>query len=113
MRHWRASKYGSKAVEVDGVRFDSTAEAKRWFDLQTLERNGLISELRRQVRYDLAVNGVSLGFYKADHVYRENGALVVEDVKGFRTPVYALKAKLMKAVHGITVSEYPPKRRAR
>lgn len=111
-RIWK-SKYGAKAVEVDGVRFDSIAEAKRWFDLRTLEKNGLISDLQRQVRYDLAVNGVNLGFYKADFVYAEGGRRVVEDVKGFRTPVYALKAKLMKAIHGITISEYPPKRRAR
>lgn len=109
----RPSKYGARAIEVDGVCFDSMAEAKRWFDLQTLERNGLISDLKRQVRFDLAVNGVNLGFYKADFTYTENGRAVVEDVKGMRTPVYALKAKLMKAIHGITISEYPPKRRAR
>jgi hypothetical protein len=30
---------------------------------------------------------------------------VVEDVKGFKTPVYRLKKKLMLAVHGIIVVE--------
>jgi hypothetical protein len=106
------NKFHAKAVEVDGIRFDSKAEAKRWFDLRTLEMNGLIAGLERQKRYDLEINGVKLGFYKADFRYfdRERGVEVVEDVKGVRTPVYALKAKLMRALHGVTISEYPPKR---
>lgn len=104
-------KYGSKKTEVDGIAFDSKAEAARWSALRLMQRGGLISNLKRQVRFDLAINGVKLGFYKADFVYRDQaGARVVEDVKGMRTPVYALKAKLMRAIHGVTIAEYPPKR---
>lgn len=108
------SKYRAQPIEVDGIRFDSKAEAKRWFDLRTLQMNGLVSNLQRQVRFDLAINGVKLGFYKADFVYRDqSGREIVEDMKGVRTPMFALKAKLMKAIHGIEISEYPPKNRGR
>lgn len=101
------NKFSAKKTEVDGLVFDSKAEAKRWCDLRTLELNGVISKLERQVRYDFEINGVKLGFYKADFRYRnERGVEVVEDVKGVRTPMFALKAKLMKALYGVIVSEY-------
>ena len=41
----------------------------------------------------------------ADFVYLENGQLVVEDVKGVRTPVYKLKKRLMAERFGIEVKE--------
>jgi hypothetical protein len=44
--------------------------------------------------------------YIADFVYRDrDGNRVVEDCKGFRTPVYKLKKKLMLHVHGIRIVE--------
>jgi hypothetical protein len=45
----RANKYGAQRVEVDGIRFDSKREARRWAELRHLERAGEISDLRRQV----------------------------------------------------------------
>jgi hypothetical protein len=67
---------------------------------------GTIYGLRLQPRYPLTVNGVKVGTYVADFAYVDAaGDDVVEDVKGVRTPVFKLKAKLMKAVHGITVEE--------
>jgi hypothetical protein len=35
----------------------------------------------------------------------ENGVTVVEDVKGVKTPIYRLKKKLVKATHGIEITE--------
>ena len=43
--------------------------------------------------------------YVGDFRYIDRNGIAVEDVKGMRTPVYRLKAKLMLAVHGITVRE--------
>jgi hypothetical protein len=45
--------------------------------------------------------------YVADFVYIDNdtGRMVVEDTKGFRTPDYIIKRKLMLKVHGITIKE--------
>jgi hypothetical protein len=46
--------------------------------------------------------------YISDFVYLENGQKIVEDVKSEYTrklPVYRLKKKLVKAVHGIDIKE--------
>lgn len=105
----RPSKFRNRVAVVDGVRFDSAKEARRLSELALLERAGEITELRRQVTYALDVNGHSICRYIADAVYRDRtGSLVVEDVKSPATrklPVYRIKAKLMKAIHGIEIVE--------
>lgn len=113
----KTSKYKSIRTEVDGILFDSKREANRYKELRLLEKAGEIKNLELQKRYDFEINGVKLGFYKADFVYREkvyedyHGLTTsqlfarVEDCKGFKTPVYRLKKKLMKAIHGIDILE--------
>jgi len=103
----KRNKYGAVKTEVDGIKFDSKAEAKRYKELKMLSSTGVIADLNLQPRYDLVINGVKCGFYKADFVYWdvENNCSVVEDVKGMKTPVYRLKKKLMFAIHGIDILE--------
>lgn len=103
----RHSKFGAVKTIVDGIEFDSKAEARRYSELRLLERAGKIRNLERQVRYDLDVNGVRIGFYKADFRYWDQASnqQIVEDVKGMRTPVFAIKAKLMKALHRVEIVE--------
>lgn len=97
----KRSKYGNKRTGG----FASKKEARRHGELLLLQKIGEISDLKTQVYYDLSVNGQMICAYAADFVYNENGRTIVEDVKGFRTPVYRLKAKLMKAIFGITIKE--------
>lgn len=102
------AKYGNTKVEIDGMPFDSKREAARWRELRLLERAGEISDLRRQVRYELVpkLPGERPVDYIADFVYRDkDGNEVVEDVKGVRTPVYVIKRKLMLWRHGIRIRE--------
>lgn len=114
------SKFRNTPTTVDGVRFASQREAARWGELVMMQRAGVISELKRQVRFALEVNGVLIGHYTADAVYMENGVLVVEDTKPKlreskrkagkrkqppRSRDYILRRKLMLAVHGIEVKE--------
>ena len=102
------AKYGNTKVEIDGVPFDSKREAARWQELRLMERAGEISDLRRQVRYELVpkLPGERPVDYIADFVYRDkDGNNVVEDVKGVRTPVYVIKRKLMLWRHGIRIRE--------
>ena len=102
------AKYGNTKVEVDGMPFDSKREAARYRELRLLERAGEISDLRRQVRYELVpkLPGERPVDYIADFVYRDkNGNEVVEDVKGVRTPVYVIKRKLMLWRHGVRIRE--------
>lgn len=98
-------KYRAKPTVVDGVRFASQKEAARWSALKLLERCGNISDLKRQVRFALDVNGIPICHYVCDATYVQDGKLIVEDTKGVLTPEYKLKAKLMFAVHGITILE--------
>ena len=124
------NKYGNKKVIVDGVVFDSKREARRYQELKMLERCGSISDLRRQVKYELIpvqreestrvyTKGRKKGQlivgktieravdYVADFVYTDTatGKTVVEDTKGMRTKDYIIKRKLMLYIHGIKIHE--------
>ena len=107
------NKYGNHKVEADGLKFDSKAEYRRWCQLKILVKAKEISQLQRQVPYELvpamkAPDGTNLRpvAYIADMTYLDrSGALVVEDVKGVSTQEYRTKKKLMLAVHGIWVRE--------
>ena len=99
------SKYNAVKTVVDGIKFDSKKEARRYSQLKLMEKSGAISDLSLQPRFDLIVNGKKCGFYKADFKYVENGKEVIEDVKGMLTPVYRLKKKLVKAIYNIDIFE--------
>jgi hypothetical protein len=95
----RRSKYGAVKTVVDGVTFDSKAEAKRYGELKLLQAAGEIKGLELQPRYDITINDKFCAFYKADFRYIRDSAMVVEDVKGMKTPVYNLKKKLVEALY--------------
>lgn len=117
------SKYGNKKITVGGITFDSKKEAARYQDLMLLERAGKIKDLRRQVKFILIPaqretvwNEKKCKYedgkvierevaYVADFVYTEGGFMVVEDAKGFRTPEYILKRKMMLFFHRIRIRE--------
>jgi len=99
------SKYNAVKTVVDGIKFDSKKEARRYSQLKLMEKSGAISDLSLQPRFDLIVSGKKCGFYKADFKYVENGKEVIEDVKGILTPVYRLKKKLVKAIYNIDIFE--------
>lgn len=99
------SKYHAIKTEVDGIVFASRAEARRYQELSFAEKAGAIQTLGVQPRFKCVVNGELICTYVGDFDYWENGAYIVEDVKGMLTPVYKLKRKLMKALHGIIIRE--------
>lgn len=120
-----ANKYHNEKVEIDGFMFDSKKEARRYRELKLLESSGMISDLKRQVKYVLIPaqrepetkgkrGGIKKGklierecSYTADFVYRDNetGMQVVEDTKGVRTTEYKLKRKMMLYFYGIRIKE--------
>lgn len=120
---YKATKYGNKKVEIDGIVFDSKKEAKRYQELSLLEKAGAIQDLKRQQKYVLIPaqrepdtigkrGGRKPGkllerecAYVADFVYWEDGKLIVEDTKGFRTEGYIIKRKLLLLVYGIRIKE--------
>ena len=106
------TKYNSRVVNRDGMTFDSVKEYRRFCELSLLERAGQITNLQRQVKFELIPSQKIDGkvveracSYIADFVYTENGKTVVEDTKGFLTKEYIIKRKLMLHVHGIKIQE--------
>jgi len=101
-------KYNNVKKEVDGKKFDSTKESKRYLELKSMVERGEISELHEQVKFTFAHNGVKICSYIADFTYSKNGKEVVEDVKSEMTkklPVYKIKKKMMVAFFGIEINE--------
>lgn len=109
----RLNKYGNRKVEIDGIRFDSLKEARRWQELRLLERAGEIHGLKRQVPFVLIPSQKRGGKvierpvkYVADFTYYgTDDELNVEDTKGMRTQEYIIKRKLMLWEFGIQVRE--------
>jgi hypothetical protein len=99
------SKYRAVRTEIDNITFASKREAARYAELRLLERAGIITGLQLQPSFPLTVEGETLGAYRADFSYVENGQFVIEDVKGVKTPMYRWKAKHLRAQYGVTIRE--------
>lgn len=105
-------KYKNKPVTVDGIWFPSIREARRYKELSLMEKAGKIRNLTLQEPFTLIPSQRMCGkvverpvVYKADFTYYQDGKYIVEDAKGYRTPEYKIKRKLMLYVHGIRVKE--------
>lgn len=101
----KPSKMKNVPVDSPDGFFASGKEYARWGELKLLATTGMITELDRQVTFSLDHNGVHICNYIADFVYIENGAWIVEDVKGMRTTLYKIKRALMLALLGIEIRE--------
>ena len=104
-RFSRRNKFRAIPTWVDGRRFASKKEARRYSELKLLLEAGKISGLEMQKPFSLDVNGVHICDYRADFDYWENGQWVVNDVKGMKTREYILKRRLMLAIHNIAIKE--------
>lgn len=100
------NKYRAIKTTLDGITFDSKKEANRYAILKLREKTGSISHLELQPQFKVEINGRKICTYRADFQYIDKnvkgvdgqfGAMVVEDVKGVKTPVYRLKKKLVEA----------------
>lgn len=112
----RRSKYNSKRIEKDGMKFDSAKEYKRYIELIAMMQRGEISELKCQVKFVLAPKVKLEGEkrakpelrYYADFTYFMNGQLIIEDVKSAATrklATYRMKKHMLFVVHGISITE--------
>lgn len=108
------SKYGNIRVHIGDEVFDSRKEADRYIELLWLLKANQITDLRRQVSFELIPaireNGRTVQratHYIADFVYQQDGQTVVEDVKSpaTKTPLYQMKKKLMRWQYGIDIQE--------
>ena len=96
------SKYFNRKTLYNGKIYDSKKEAKRAYELEMLQRAGIISNLEKQKKFELQpsfkVNNKTIRqiTYIADFYYYDNQKQywVVEDTKGFKTDTYKIKYKL-------------------
>lgn len=104
MRKYRNVKVG---------KYDSKKEKNRADLLKILERQGRITNLKEQVKFEL-IPSQKIDkkvverpcSYIADFTYCDsNGTFIVEDTKGVRTKDYVIKRKLMLHIHGIKIKE--------
>lgn len=109
-------KYRNNKVVVDGIEFDSRKEARRWAVLQLQLAAGEITDLQRQVVFELAPAARLHGEdrmkpairYVSDFSYWRDGVRIIEDVKSHATrslAVFRMKKHLMKTVLNLDVHE--------
>ncbi len=106
----KKSKYRNSKFTNNHGSWDSKKEYLRYLELLELQKNGKISDLKRQVRFLLIPKCRSEREvrYFADFTYFKGDAYIVEDVKSEITrkkPDYIMKRKLMLQVNNISIKE--------
>lgn len=97
-------KYRNIPTMVGDIKFDSRLEARWWLVLRDREQKGEISNLRRQVPYDLQVNGHKVCKVIIDFCWLDKtGMPHAADSKGIITREASIKFKLFRALMGIPV----------
>lgn len=96
-----SNKYGARKTVVDGITFDSKAEAKYYEQLKWLKQTKQIKDFSLQPRFELQE-----AFKKNDKTFRKieyiadfeitnlDGSKEVIDIKGMETKEFAIKRKL-------------------
>lgn len=96
-----SNKYGARKTVVDGITFDSKAEAKYYEQLKWLKQSKQIKDFSLQLRFELQES-----FKKQDKTFRKieyiadfeitnlDGSKEVIDIKGMETKEFAIKRKL-------------------
>lgn len=94
------SKYRNIETEYNGIKYQSSAEAKYALDLDSLKKAKEIVDWERQVTIPLDVNGNHICNYRIDFkVYHKDGTTEYVEVKGFATEEWRLKWKLFEALY--------------
>lgn len=95
----KPNKYRSKACKIDGITFQSTAEANYYYKLKMLVKAKKIAGFCLQPRFVITEgdNNTRCVEYVADFIeFHNDGTYRIVDVKGVQTPVFKLK---MKSLH--------------
>ena len=121
----KKSKYNNKKIVNEFGTWDSKKEFQRWLVLKEAEAQGVITDLQRQVKFELipAVREKYIKHlktknkecertlqlpitYTCDFQYTKNGETIVEDVKASPKMLpkdFVLKEKMMFALKGIKI----------
>ena len=112
------NKFNAVKKTIDGIKFDSTRESKRYEELRLAERAGRIKDLEVQpvfilvksVKFSGDKKATPAMRYTADFRYYDikKGKVIVEDVKSKATAKltdYRMRRHMMLAFHGIEILE--------
>jgi hypothetical protein len=110
MVHFRKHKYNAKATVYKGKTYPSKKEANRALRLDILKNanddHERVVSVVEQVKLPIVVNDKHICSYVLDFkVEYADGRIEYEDTKGFKTPEYKIKKKLIEAIYGITIKE--------
>ena len=95
-------KFRAIPTELDGIKFASRKEARRYRELRLLEKSGELLFFLRQVPFHLPANVK----YVCDFLcFWKDETVTVEDVKGIKTPLYILKKKQVEAIYPVSITE--------
>ena len=96
------SKFHAVICEVDGIKFRSKKERKRYLELMALKQVGEVRFFLRQTPFHLPGNTK----YTSDFmVFWADGEVTHEDVKGYRTKEFIRAKKQVEALYPVRIVE--------
>jgi Protein of unknown function (DUF1064) len=93
-------KYKAHQIKLDEINFQSKKEARRYSELKLLRNNGDVIFFLRQVPFHLPGNVKYICDFQ---IFWSNGEVTFEDVKGFKTPLYQTKKKIVESLYPIKI----------
>jgi len=95
-------KFNAKRTVRDGITFDSKKEAKYYDTLKLMIRAKEVIFFLRQVPFELP-GGVK---YRVDfQEFHSDGTIHFTDVKGYATPEYKAKKKMVESLYPVKIEE--------
>ena len=107
------NKFNAKKVKYKDITFDSIKEYRYYLKLEQLkkatDKKERVFDIELQPRYDIIVNKIKIGFYKADFKVYYTDRIEIIDVKGLKKgsayQLFRLKKKLVEALYNIKIIE--------
>lgn len=103
------TKYNATKIEINGIKFDSKFEASvyRWLidqpNIKLIARQKVFIILPKFIYNGQTIREIK---YLADFVIEYNGKLYIIETKGFETPEFKLKEKLLFKYLNDTQGQY-------
>ena len=110
----KPNKFNARKITCFDGTFDSVKEYRFFLQLKAqmkaADNDFKVVSIERQVRYDIAIAGKKIGFYKLDYLVNyASGKKRYFDVKGCRAgaayQLFKLKKKIIEAIYNIQIEE--------
>jgi len=95
-------KFNAIPSVSDGIKFSSKKEMQYYQQLKRSEQSGELIFFLRQVPFHLPGN---IKYICDFMIFWKDGSVTIEDVKGFKTPMYTAKKKMVEAIYPIEIKE--------